>query len=379
MATGSDTAKCSTKNMYQLPKRTPGAVAFLFFCLSLSLVGQTAKQAPSGSLDDLQVSAPSLAGNLLGDPLTQHVYVYLPPSYKTESAKRYPTLYLLHGYAGKPEEWVKDGYQGMNLSSEMDSLIAKGVAAEMIVVVPNGRNAYLGGFYTNSSVVGNWEDYIYRDVVGYVDGKYRTLTKSSSRGIAGHSMGGYGAFMLAMKHPDVFGALYSLSPCCIGMEGDLSADNSFWRSAAKVTTRDVFKKQPESFEGFWSVAMIAISAAFASNSQNQPLLVNFPFTEKNGLIVRSDAGYGAYRTKMPLYLIEQYRDNLKKLRGIAIDVGEFDEFTHIRIASAKLSSELSQREIPHFFEIYKDGDHGNKIRERFNTKLMRFFSAILEK
>jgi S-formylglutathione hydrolase FrmB len=267
----------------------------------------------------------------------------------------------------------------MKLPAEMDGLIAKGIAAEMIVVVPNGRNAYLGSFYTNSPVIGNWEDFIFRDLVKYIDGKYRTLSKPASRGIAGHSMGGYGAFMLAMKHPDVFGAVYSLSPCCVGMEGDLSAENPNWRAAAKVTTRDIFKKQPESFEGFWSLAMIAASAAFSPNTQTPPLLVSFPFTEKNGLLVRNDSAYAAFRAKMPLYLIEQYRDNLKKLRGIAIDVGEVDEFTHIRIASAKLSAELSEREIPHFFEIYKDGDHGNKIRERFSSKLIPFFSAVLQK
>jgi S-formylglutathione hydrolase FrmB len=353
--------------------------AVLVLLLVSPLHAQTPARAASGSLEDLQMPASSLAGNLLGDPTMQHVFVYLPPSYKTETAKRYPTLYLLHGYAGRPEEWVKDGYQGMNLTTEMDMLIAKGVAAEMIVVVPNGRNAYLGSFYTNSTVNGNWEDYIYRDLVNYVDGKYRTLAKASGRGIAGHSMGGYGAFALAMKHPDVFGALYSLSPCCLAMEGDLSADNTYWRNASKVNTRDFFKKSPETFEAFWSAAMVAISAAFAPNPQNQPILVNFPFAEKNGLLVRNEPAYSAYRAKMPLYLIEEYRENLKKLRGIAIDVGEFDEFTHIRVASAKLSNELSQREIPHSFEIYKDGDHGNKIRERFDTKVIPFFSAVLEK
>jgi S-formylglutathione hydrolase FrmB len=351
-------------------------VQALFF--NAAVHAQATARAAAGTLEDLQVPAPSLAGNMLGDPTTQHVFIYLPPSYKTETAKRYPTLYLLHGYSGRPEEWVKEGYQGMVLSTEMDSLIAKGVAAEMIVVVPNGRNAYLGGFYTNSSVAGNWEDYIYRDVVGYVDGKYRTLARASSRGIAGHSMGGYGAFWLGMRHPDVFGALYSLSPCCLSMDGDLSTDNSFWRNASKVTTRELFKKSPVSFEGFWSVAMVALSAAFSPNPQSQPLMVNFPFADKKGLLVRNDPAYTAYRAKMPLYLVEHYRDNLKKLRGIAIDVGDVDEFTHIRIGSAKLSNALSEQEIPHLFEIYKDGDHGNKIRERFDTKLIPFFSSVLE-
>ncbi len=363
------------------PKRSTHLVAALVLhvCLFYSLIGQSAKPAATSALDDLQIPAPSLTGNLLGDPTTQHVFVYLPPSYKNEPGKRYPTLYLLHGYTGRPEEWVKDGYQGMTLQSEMDSLITKGVSAEMIVVVPNGSNAYLGSFYTNSVVTGNWEDYIYRDLVGHIDGKYRTLARASSRGIAGHSMGGYGAFMLAMKHPDVFGAVYSLSPCCLGLEGDLSADNTFWSAAGKVGSRDIFAKKPGSFADFWSMAMIAASAAFSPNREKAPIYVDLPFVEKGGLLVRNEPAYSSYRSKMPLYLLEQYRSNLSKLRGISLDVGEFDEFTHIRRATAMLSAELSIREIPHDFEIYKGGDHGNKIRERFDQKVMPFFSTVLEK
>lgn len=351
----------------------------LQFCVVAALTAQTAKPAATSTLEDLQMPAPSLAGNLLGDPATQRVFVYLPPSYRAQTAKRYPTLYLLHGYIGSPDDWFKGGYQGMNLQAEMDSLIAKGTSSEMIVVVPNGRNAYLGSFYTNSSVTGNWEDYIYRDLVNYVDGKYRTIARSASRGIAGHSMGGYGAFMLAMKHPDVFSAVYSLSPCCMAMEGDLSVENTVWPKVAKVNSRDIFTKEPASLDDFFNLAMIAVSAAFSPNKELAPMYVDHPFIVGEGRMVRNEPAYSNYRSKMPLYLIERYRANLLKLRGIALDVGEFEEFSHILSATPMVSNELSQRAIPHSFEIYKDGDHGNKIRERFNTKLMPFFSTILEK
>lgn len=355
------------------------AAITLQFSLFATLVGQAPKPATTSTVDDVQMAAESLAGNLLGDPATQHVMVYLPPSYRTQTAKRYPTLYLLHGYTGRPDDWFKGGYQGMNLQAEMDSLIAKGTAAEMIVVVPNGRNAYLGSFYTNSVVAGNWEDYIYRDLVNYVDKKYRTLAKPASRGIAGHSMGGYGAFMLGMKHPDIFGAVYALSPCCMGMEGDLSIENAVWPKAAKVTSRDIFTKEPASFDDFFSVVMIAISAAFSPNKDRAPMYVDHPFIEGPGRMVRNEPAYSNYRSKMPLYLIEQYRGNLMKLRGIAMDVGEFEEFSHIRRATPMVSNELAKRDIPHTFEIYKDGDHGNKIKERLSTKVVPFFTAVLER
>lgn len=355
------------------------ALAYVTLIFFAAASAQTQTRIDTGSLEQLNVPAPSLAGNLLGDPALQQVFVYLPPTYRKDATKRYATLYLLHGYTSRPEAWVKGGYQGMTLSEQMDLLIAKGVAAEMIVVVPNGRNAYLGSFYTNSPVTGNWEDYIFRDVVGYIDSHYRSIARAGGRGIAGHSMGGYGAFMLAMKHPDIFGAVYALSPCCVGFEGDITADNPVWKKAAKVTTRDVFSKRLQSFDDFWMNAMIAVSAAFSPNREKAPIYADFPFVEKDGSLVRNETAFSSYREKMPLYLVEQYRSNLLKLRGISLDVGEFDEFSHIRRATAGLSAELSEREIPHSFEIYENGDHGNKITERFVTKVVPFFSAILEK
>src|SRR5438067_12746368 len=88
---------------------------------------------------------------------------------------------------------------------------AEGAIAPMIIVIPNGQDAYLGSFYVNSVTAGNWEDYIARDVVAYVDSHYRTVAGAEGRGIAGHSMGGFGALNLGLKHPDVFAAVYAES------------------------------------------------------------------------------------------------------------------------------------------------------------------------
>ena len=325
-----------------------------------------------------KITSPALKANLLGDPDEQPLAVYLPPAYETSGTKRYPTVYLLHGYTAQIEAWTSSGNRGMNIQPVMDELIRSGLSKEMIVVVPSGRNAYLGSFYTNSSAGGNWENYIYQDVVRYIDGRYRTIAKPASRGIAGHSMGGYGAIMIGMKHPDVFSAIYSLSPCCLGLEGDLSGDNRAWLKAAAATNRNIFQKEPQSFEDFWVVAMVAMAAAFAPDPNHGPLFARFPYVDKRGMLVPNEPVHSEYRSRMPLYLVDQYRSNLVKLRGLSIDVGEYDEFSHIRIASAKFSDALASRGVPHSFEIYKDGDHGNKVRERFERFVVPFFSRTLE-
>ena len=169
----------------------------------------------------------ALEKNKLGDPADQEVAVYLPPSYRSSSAKRYPSLYLLHGFDSNIRAWTSHGYQEMNLQQSMDALIAAGEVREMIVVVPNGRNAYLGSYYTNSVVSGGWEDFVDRDLLAYIDGHYRTIPQAASRGVAGHSMGGYAAIMMGMKHPELFGAVYAMSPCCLGMAGRYYFNESF--------------------------------------------------------------------------------------------------------------------------------------------------------
>jgi S-formylglutathione hydrolase FrmB len=258
----------------------------------------------------------------------------------------------------------------------MNDLIRKGAAREMIVVVPSGRNGYFGSFYTNSPVSGRWEDFFARDLVAWVDAQYRTLARPESRGIAGHSMGGYGALMLAMKHADVFGAVYALSPCCVGIEGDMGPDNPAWAAAASVQSRDQLQARPPSFQAFYVTAFIALAAALSPNPQKAPLFVDLPFAERDGHMQPNEDAYARWRANMPLYLVEQYRTNLLKLRGIYLDYGSLEEFSHIRMTTRALSQELATRGIGHIFEIYEDGDHGSKIRERLETRVFRFFSDL---
>ena len=339
----------------------------------------TAPAAAAGRLVEIKVPAPSLKGNLLGDPTEQSAAVYLPPSYDVSPARRYPTLYLLHGFLGNNRAWTKGGYQGMSLQPLMDEMIKSGKIREMIVVAPNGWNAYRGAFYTNSSVNGNWEDYIFRDLVQNIDANYRTIPKAESRGIAGHSMGGYGAVTLGMKHPDVFSAVYALSPCCLGMEGDFTSENNpAWLKTIRLTSRDQLKPQPQSLDDFYPIGFIAISAAFSPNPEHAPFYVDFPYQERDGRLEKNESAYARWRAKMPLYMINENKDNLLRLRGIVIDYGQKEEFSHIRITSQLFSKALAEQNIPHVFEMYEGGDHGSKIRQRFETRVLQFFSEKLE-
>ncbi len=357
-----------------------GFICALVCAISFAATGfaqEATSRAAAGKLVELKVSAPALKGNLLGDPAEQTVAVYLPPSYDTSPAKRFPTLYLLHGFTANNKAWTGGGYQGMNLQSSMDEMIRSGKVREMIVVMPNGWNVYRGAFYTNSKVTGNWEDYIYHDLVQHIDANYRTIARPESRGIAGHSMGGYGAMTLAMKHPDVFSAVYALSPCCLGMEADMTSENPAWLKTIRLTSKEQLKAKPESLDEFFEIAFVALSAAFSPNPERPPFLVDFPYHEREGRLEQNENIVAKWRSKMPLYMVDENKENLFKLRGIFIDYGQKEEFSHIRISSQLFSKALAERNVPHMFEVYEGGNHGNKIRERMETRVLQFFSDRL--
>src|SRR5262249_44728396 len=146
-----------------------------------------------GKIVEVKIPAPSLKGNLLGDTEVQPASIYLPPGYDSTSSKRYASLYLLHGFDSGHKTFITKGPYCFDLLPVFDELMSSGKVRKMIIVMPYGTNAYHGSFYTNSTVTGKWEDYICKDVVSYADGHYKTLRGSSHRGLAGHSMGGFGA------------------------------------------------------------------------------------------------------------------------------------------------------------------------------------------
>ena len=159
----------------------------------------------------------------LGTP--KRLSVYLPPSYARDTAARFPVLFYLHGVGGDEDNWVTLA----RLDRVMDSLVASG-APEAIVAMPDGDDSWYTTWAALPDLAGcrrdttrtepadrycvawpHYDDYIARDLVAHVDRTYRTRRDARHRGIAGLSMGGYGAITLALRYPDVFSAAASHS------------------------------------------------------------------------------------------------------------------------------------------------------------------------
>jgi S-formylglutathione hydrolase FrmB len=351
------------------------------FVLSLAFAASvTAQTNAAGQIVFETVHSPAIMGNLLGNAPERKIAVYLPPSYQHSSNTRYPVLYFLHGFADGYAMWTNGK---PSIQSILDEAIGAGNVAEMIVVLPDVVGTYIGTYYTNSSAAGNWEDFIVRDLVGHIDSRYRTLATPSRRGISGHSMGGYGAIKLAMKHPDLFSVAYGLSPCCLGWVGRINPLDPGMAAALRVRSREellaLHAKLPKlsnSDSEVITIGIIALASAWSPNPARAPLYVDLPAVLEGGVLKPAEPAYSKWAANMPLSMASQYRGELKRLAAIGFDTGSSDEFADVVEGARALSAELGRLGIAHRFEEY-DGNHSNRVRERVRNQLLPFVSRII--
>ncbi len=318
-----------------------------------------------GSVERVRVHGKSLEGNLIGDSPDRDVSVYLPPSYKTEPARRYPVVYLLHGFTDDDAQWFGFKKHWIHLPSVLDRAFASPAAREMIVVMPNAYNSFQGSLYSSSVTIGDWETLVARELVAYIDGRYRTLPQAASRGLAGHSMGGYGTLRIGMKHPEVFSSLYLLSPCCLS--SNTGAPPGRTGAAGPETVRSLADLEKADF---FTKARLASAAAWSPNPKKPPLFLDLPV--ENGQVRPEIAA--KWSANAPLAMLDQYVPNLKRLSAIAFDAGDGDR--GIAAAVQVLDRMLTDYGIQHTFEIY-EGDHTNRIAERIETRVAPYFSRRL--
>ena len=322
-------------------------------------VPQAVPGAKPVSVEHIKVHGTALEGNLEGDAADRDVFVFLPPSYAKEKSRRYPVVYALHGYSIGAEQWTHE----IHVPQTIEGAFAQG-AKEMIVVLPDSKTLHNGSMYSSSVTTGDFEQFIARDLVAYIDTHYRTIPERRSRGLVGHSMGGYGATRIGMKHADVFGSLYIMSPCCLSPRPVGSANPEMDKALEAVKTPEDSAKLP-----FFPRAMLATAAAWSPNPKNPPLYLDLPTKEGQP----QPEVLAKWTANAPLAYIDQYIDNLREYHGISIDVGDQDG---LRGDSAKLHAVLDKYGIADSFEVY-EGTHTSKVADRFQNHVIPFFSRNL--
>ncbi len=318
--------------------------------------------APKVTVEHIKIHGTSLEGNLDGEAVNREVIVFLPPSYFKDKDRRYPVVYALHGYSIGAEQWTHE----IHVPQTIEGAFAQG-AKQMIVVLPDSKTAFGGSMYSSSIATGNFERFIYHDVVKYIDAHYRTIPNRMARGLVGHSMGGYGALRIGMKHPDIFGSLYVMSPCCLshmGTRNNPAQAKAFEKAVAAL-------KSPADSAGmsFFQRAELASAAAWSPDPKNPPLYLDLP--TKDG--VPQPAILAKWTANSPLAFIDQYIYNLRKYRAIALDVGDQDG---LRFDTLKVHQILDRYGIKNSFEMFH-GTHTSRVAYRFQDHVMPFFSKNL--
>ena len=311
------------------------------------------------TVEHIKIHGAALEGNLEGDAVDREAIVFLPPGYAAGKTHRYPVVYALHGYSIGAAQWSQE----IHVPQTIEGAFALG-AQEMIVVLPDSKTVHNGSMYSSSATTGDFERYISHDVVAYIDAHYRTISRRTSRGLVGHSMGGYGATRIGMKHADVFGSLYIMSPCCLAARGAGRGNPDSAKQLEAVKTPADSAGLP-----FPLRAQLASAAAWSPDPKNPPLYLDLP--TKDG-VPQPDV-LAKWAANAPLAFIDQYIDNLRRYRAIAIDVGDQD---NLRTDTGKLHQVLDDYGIAHSFEIYH-GTHTSAVADRFQNHVLPFFAKNL--
>jgi enterochelin esterase family protein len=326
-----------------------------------------------GIVKTLRHESEILKSNPLGDGRVRDVIVYLPAEYE-ESARNFPVVYCLTGFTGRGRMLLNDNAFTPNLAERMDRLIGAGAIQPMIVVMPDCFTYYGGSQYINSSATGNYEDYLTREIVPFVDENFRTVRDKTARAVMGKSSGGYGALIMAMRHADLFGLACSTS-------GDAYFDLCYMPDFPKAFR--AVRGEPKRFvEKFWNedekkgkddfagLNVIGMSACYSPNPDSE-IGFDLPFDLETGEI-RAEI-WQKWLAHDPVRLVEKSVENLKSLKLLYIDAGTRDEFA-LDIGAKILCKKLRDFDIPYVHEEFDDG-HFN-ISYRYNRSLEMISKSI---
>ena len=309
------------------------------------------------TVEHIKIHGKSLEGNLEGDAVDRDVLVFLPPSYNADKtsplSRRLRHARLLHRRrAVEPRDPRASNHRrrlrpGRQRHDRCPPRLQNRPQRFHVLQLRNHRRL---------------ENFIARDVVAYIDAHYRTIPNRMSRGLVGHSMGGYGASRIGMKHSDVFGSLYIMSPCCLSPRGAPNPEISKALEAIKNPSESASLP-------FGARAQLASAAAWSPDPKNPPLYLDLP--TKDG--VPQPEVIAKWAANAPLAFVDQYIANLRQYHAIAMDVGDQD---NLRFDAGMLHDVFDKYGIANTFEIYH-GTHTSAVADRFQNHVLPFFSKNL--
>jgi enterochelin esterase-like enzyme len=361
----------------------------------------------AGTTVVLEHASNVLAGNALGDPSTRKLAVWLPPEYDQAAGRgrgrRFPVLYDLVGFTGSGLAHVSWKPFGDNVPERVARLVHEKKMGPAIVVFPDCFTCLGGNQYVNSSAIGDYADYLTREIIPFVDGQFRTLASRDHRGCFGKSSGGYGAIIHGMKYAKYWGAVADHS-------GDAYFDVVYGHDWPNTLNELAKYREPRRREGaydalrdytahkglaqgeddgrvkrfldaVWGKEKLSMAeghaimnvcmAATYDPDPGAPLGFRLPYHLESG--ERIETRWAQWRRHDPIHLVGKHKAALASLKGIYIDCGWRDQY-HIHYGARILSRRLAEAGIAHRYEEYDD-NHSD-VDYRMDVSLPFLYKAL---
>jgi Putative esterase len=320
----------------------------------------------AGRLDRETITSELLRGNVLGDAHERPLWVYVPPGYDEDPTVRYPSVYVLQGYAGHVTMWANRQPFRQPFVETADALFSSGQAPGCVLVYVDAWTAYGGSQFVDSPGTGAYHSYLCDEVVPWVDSRYRTLPDRESRAVSGKSSGGFGAMITPMLRPDLFGALathagdalYELS--YVAEFGKAARalrdyDGDIRRWWADFRSRTSFTKTEDDL----LLILLGCTACFSARPDGTPEL---PFDPVSGELV--PAVWQRWLDWDPVRMVERHADAVRALRAVWIDAGTRDEW-FLDLGAQAFRSAVTRAGLPDeriHFELFDSGHSGIDYR-----------------
>lgn len=333
-----------------------------------------------------------LRDNPLGDPSTRRLGVWLPPQYDAAgtraAGRRFPVLFYFAAYGSSGP--ARLGWRAFEetIAERAARLVHERRMAPAILVFPDCFTRLGGSQYVNSSAIGNYADYLTRELVPFVDREFRTLAAREHRGCLGHSSGGYGALLHGMRYPRTWGAVadhsgdcyfdFSYLPDWPATLDTLAAHAPALRAAGPI---DVRRRERGAETGCDDGRVARFLAAFQALHRPSsadlhalmnlcmaatydpdpaaPLGFRLPFNLETG--ERLEARWSRWRRHDPIHLVGRHAAALASLRGLYLDCGWRDEY-RLHYGARILSKRLAEAGVAHRYEEFSGGHSGVDYR-----------------
>ena len=328
-----------------------------------------------GRTDSFTIDSAALAGNPLGDPARRTVPVWLPPSYDHAPARRYPVVYWLSGFASTGASFFQGTPWSPALADRLDRLVAAGRMGEVIVVAPDCFTRFGGSQYIDSPATGRYETHLCHELIPTIDTRYRTVASRDGRAVGGKSSGGFGALVLAMRHPELFAAVASHagdSYFTLSVTQDVAKTFRTLRRHGGVTAflRHFDAAPVKRSDDMTTIMMVALAAAYAPDPA-APLGFALPFDEQTGEL-RPDV-WRQFLAWDPAEMIATHADALRGMRLVFLDAGTRDEWA-LDVGARVMAARMRALGVPVEHEEFDDGHMNTSYR--YEVSLPKLAAAL---